>query len=246
MASLENDWKDDEKYMREFKDAIDDLSQKEEEFLESRLKCGQSLERICELALLRREDVDDPDVYGIDKITSLLQTFSIVNREMTNAMGNLFKVFQNSIKVHVDDICKDLTRKNVYKYHLQTYICTIVEFVSQNCNFSEFYNFTKPGFEKAYKAYNEKFNEIGTQKKRDFPQRYGSIKRLSRVLGDQEIIEHLDNEKKQLQLNYIQYFLKVNSIRSKKGYGMVEKLQSNQEALQKFFQSGLDTSRQFE
>ena len=47
MTSLENDWKDDEKYMREFKDAIDDLSQKEEEFLESRLKCGQSLERIC-------------------------------------------------------------------------------------------------------------------------------------------------------------------------------------------------------
>ena len=117
MASLENDWKDDEKYMREFKDAIDDLSQKEEEFLESRLKCGQSLERICDLALLRREDVDDPDVYGIDKITSLLQTFSIVNREMTNAMGNLFKQFENSIKAHVDDICKDLTRKNIKEPH---------------------------------------------------------------------------------------------------------------------------------
>ena len=116
MASFENDLKDDEKYIREFKDAIDDLRQKEDQFLESRLKCGQSLERICELALLRREDVDDPDVYGIDKITSLLQTFSIVNREMTNAMGNLFKVFQNSIKVHVDDICKDLTRKDVFEY----------------------------------------------------------------------------------------------------------------------------------
>lgn len=116
MTSLENDLKDDEKYLREFKDAIEDLRQKEDQFIESRLKCGQCLEKICELYLLRREDNDDPDVYGIDKITSLLQTFSIVNREMTNAMGNLFKVFEDSIKAHVDDICKDLTRKNALEY----------------------------------------------------------------------------------------------------------------------------------